>query len=48
MKGDEKMCFEQVPRWLFIMYQTHFEHGDFKPTIKMSIPLKCPPKFRQN
>jgi len=39
MEGDEKMCFEQVPRWLFIMYQTHFEHGDFKPTIKMSIPF---------
>ena len=39
MKGDEKMQFYQVPEWLFIIYDTHFECGDFRPTIKSGIPF---------
>ena len=33
------MQFYQVPEWLFIIYDTHFECGDFRPTIKSGIPF---------
>ena len=33
------MYFKQFPEWLFIIYNTHFDCGDFRPTIKSGIPF---------